>query len=255
MLPYYYNKQLKKYLIQFMHLFSGMQVSVGATSERPAGLIPAPIHYSSMDKVAASIVAGGTSNKPVRLPALSVDMVGLRQNPSYNAGLNTTLAQTYLPEGGFFASDVKTLTRLKPAAYVVDLDLAIWASNDDQHFQLIEQILSIFNPSIQIQTSDSRFDWTKITNVTLTGVRFNTNYPIGTANKIIMSNLSFEMPIYLSAPVDIRDQFVKDVLIRLSTMEADQSFDDMLSDFDGAGLQYESFASVSDVVDNIKPQE
>lgn len=248
MLPFYYNKQLKKYIVQFMHLFTGMQVHVGATSSREAALIPIPVHYSSMDKVSASIIVGGTSNKPLKLPVMSVDMVGLRQNPQYNAGLNQTHSQTYLPEGGMWASDVKTLTRLKPAAYLLDIDLAIWTSNDDQHFQVLEQILSIFNPSIQLQTSDSQFDWTKIATALLTGIRFNSNYPVVTANRFVMTNLTFEIPIYLSAPANIRDDFVKDVRIRLATMDTNDNFDDMLAEFDGQGIDYESVASVDDVI-------
>lgn len=255
MLPFYYNKQLKKYIIQFMNLFTGMQVHVGATSNREAGLIPVPVHYSSMDKVSASIAANGTSNKPLRLPVMSADMVGLRQNTAYNAGLNTTHSQTYLPEGGFFATDVKTLTRLKPAAYIMDIDLAIWTSNDDQHFQLIEQILSVFNPSVQIQTSDSQFDWTKIANVHLTGIRFNSNYPVGTANRIIMTNLTFEVPIYLSAPADARNEFVKDVLIRLAVLDQGENLDEMLNILDERGEEYESVASVDDVLAKIVPTE
>lgn len=255
MLPFYYNKQLKKYIIQFMHLFTEMQVRVGATSTREEALIPVPVHYSSMDKVSASIMANGTSNKPLRLPVMSVDMAGLRQNTAYNAGLNTTHSHTYLPEGGFFATDTRTLTRLKPAAYTMDIDLAIWTSNDDQHFQLLEQILSVFNPSVQIQTSDSEHDWTKITNVLLTGIRFNSNYPVGTANRIIMTNLTFEVPIYLSAPADSRNEFVKDIKLRLATLDTNASFDDLLNTLDDGEVGYESIASVDEVLARVKPPE
>lgn len=251
MLPFYYNKQLKRYIVQFMEIFSGMSVSVGATSLREAGLMPVPVHYSSMDKVSASISAGGTANKPVRLPVMSVDMVGIRQDTQRVAGLNQTHAQTYLPEGGFFATDTKTLRRLKPAAYILDLDLAIWTSNDDQHFQLLEQILSVFNPSVQLQTSDSQFDWTKISLCHLTGVRFNSNYPIGTANRIIMTNMTFELPIYLSAPVESRDEFVRDVMVRIGMLNEDE-MGDILAAFDEQGLQYENVASVNDILDKLE---
>jgi hypothetical protein len=216
MLPYFYDNQFKKYIVQFMTLFSGMQVSVGAGDN--AHLITVPIHFSQMDRVSASIMAGNTSNKPLRLPVMSVDIGGIRQDHMNHVGLNQSFSQTFLPEGGMFANDVKTITRLRPAVYVMDLDLAIWTSNTDQHFQLMEQILSIFNPSVQIQTSDGRFDWTKITTVELTGTSMNTNYPIGTSQRVVMANLSFSMPIFLSAPADLKDEFVRDVFIRIATV-------------------------------------
>lgn len=248
-MDFHYNKQIKRYLVQFMHLFTGMEVEVGATSSRPAGRISVPVHYSSMDKVAASVKAGGTSNMPLRLPVMSVDLVGIRQNTQYVAGLNQVHSQTYLPQDGFYASDTKTLSRLRPAAYILDLDLAIWTSNDDQHFQVLEQILCVFNPSVQLQVSDSRFDWTKISLATLTNMRFNSNYPIGTANRTVVTNLAFELPIYLSAPADVKEEFVKKVQIRLAALGADESFDDILGLFDEKGMGYENLASVDEIVE------
>ena len=248
MIPFNYSKQIKKFLVQFMSIFNGLEVEVGATSTRPAGLISVPIHYSSMDKVAASIMAGGTSNKPIRLPVMSVDLIGIRQDPRRSAGLNQVHSQTYMPQGGYFASDVKTLSRLMPVAMILDLDLAIWASNDDQHFQILEQIITLFNPSVQIQTSDASGDWTKISMVTLNGLRLNNNnYPLGTANRTIVSNLTFEIPIYLSAPANVKDEFVKKVQIRLATLDTDQSFDNLLEQFDAMGAEYDTVASVQDI--------
>ena len=256
MIPYYYNKQLKKYLIQFMNIFSGIQVEVGSNSSGKAErhLIEVPIHFSQMDKVAANIAAGGTVNKPVRVPVMSCDITAIRTDPLANAGLNQTFSQTYLPQGEYFANGVKTLVRLRPAVYVMDIDLAIWTSNTDQHFQILEQLLPIFNPSVQIQTSDAQFDWGKITMVTLENMAFNNNYPIGTANRVIMTNMQFSMPVYLSAPADIQDTFVRDIKLRLSAM-TDQEFDSMLQDgmldeFDNSMAEYQTIASVDTIVAN-----
>lgn len=247
MLPYFYDNQFKKYIVQFMTLFSGMQVSVGAGEN--ARLITVPIHFSQMDRVAASILAGGTANKPLRLPVMSVDIVGLRQDTLSHVGLNQTYSHTYLPEGGFFANDVKTITRLRPAVYHMDLDLAIWTSNTDQHFQMMEQILAVFNPSVQLQTSDGRFDWTKITNVELTGINLNSNYPIGTAQRVVMANLSFTMPVYMSAPADLKDQFVRDVFLRLSVVDDNTNLVEALAELELDDAPAENIASA----DNIKP--
>lgn len=247
MLPYFYDNQFKKYIVQFMTLFSGLQVSVGTGED--ARLITVPVHFSQMDRVAASIIAGGTSNKPLRLPVMSVDIVGIRQDPLSHVGLNQTFSQTYLPAGGYFADDVKTITRLRPAVYHLDLDLAIWTSNTDQHFQIMEQLLSVFNPSVQLQTSDDRFDWTKITNVELNGISLNSNYPIGTAHRVVMANLGFTMPVYMSAPADLKNQFVRDVLLRMAVVN-DDDLVAALAELDLDDVPSVNIASA----DDIKPQ-
>jgi hypothetical protein len=247
-IPYFYDNQIKKYLVQFMTIFSGLQVSVGAGEA--ARLISVPIHFSQMDKVSASIMAGGTSNQPLRLPVMSVDIMGIRQDQLTHVGLNQSFSQTYLPDGAYFADDVKTVTRLRPAVYRLDLDLAIWTSNTDQHFQIMEQILSVFNPSLQIQTSDGRFDWTKITEVELNGVSVNSNFPIGTAQRAVVANLTFTMPIFMSAPANIKDEFVRDILVRFAVVD-DTDLTAALAELDANEVPYQSLASA----DDIKPIE
>lgn len=249
MLPYYYNNQLKKYIVQFMYIFSGMQVKVGKSSTADERLIQVPIHFSQMDKVSAAIIAGNTTNKPVRVPVMSVDIMSLRQDPQTYAGLNQVHSETYLPEKAYFADGIKTISRLRPAPYVLDLDLAIWTSNTDQHFQMLEQILSIFNPSIQIQTSDGQFDWTKITTVALENIAMNNNYPLTTNNRVVLTNMTFTMPIFLSAPANVKDEFVRDILLRLSAVGSNFDMADMLNEFDDESLDYINIASADDVTD------
>lgn len=243
---FYYNQQIKRYLVQFMYLFSGMQVEVGANSTREAGLIDVPVYYSSMDKVAASIAAGNTSNKPIRIPTMSASLVGLRREQTI-PGLNQEYSETYLPAGAFFANQTKTLTRVKPMIYRATMSLNVWTSNLDQHFQILEQILTVFTPSIQIQTSDANMDWTKITTVELVDVRYSETYPINTQVRVPMTELTFEMPIYLSVPAERRDEFVRDILIRISAVDGDLPAD-IVSQFDEDGIDYVNIASADDIL-------
>lgn len=243
---FYYNQQIKRYLVQFMYLFGGMQVEVGANSTREAGLIDVPVFYSSMDKVAASIAAGNTSNKPIRIPAMSASLSGLRREQII-PGLNQEYAETYLPAGAFFANETKTLKRIRPMIYRATMSLNIWTSNLDQHFQILEQILTVFTPSIQIQTSDANMDWSKITTVELVDVRYSETYPINTQVRVPMTELTFEMPIYLSVPAERRDDFVRDILIRIAAVDGDLP-SDLVSQFDEEGIDYVNIASADDIL-------
>ena len=42
---YYYDKQITNYILQFMAIFSGLQVRVGKFGDQEESLIPVPIHY------------------------------------------------------------------------------------------------------------------------------------------------------------------------------------------------------------------
>jgi hypothetical protein len=106
-----------------------------------------------------------------------------------------------------------------PIPYVMTAELSLYASNTLQMHQILEQLLMLFDPVLQIQTSDAAFDWTKLTTVELTGINNEENYPPGGDRRIIMWSFNFEIPIYISAPVDIRDEIVKKIFITIGDMK------------------------------------
>jgi hypothetical protein len=70
------------------------------------------------------------------------------------------------------------------------MEAAIMATNEYQHQQMLEQILLLFNPDLQIQISDGYNDWTKITHVELVSVGLETPYPSEADRRIISTLLT-----------------------------------------------------------------
>ena len=120
----------------------------------------------------------------------------------------------------FFKDALAECSNCAPVMYTVtfSIELAIYASNTEQSQQILEQIMMIFDPSIQIQTTDANFDWTKLTTVELTAINSERNYPIGTDKRMTIWSLTFAVPIYISPPMDIRHDIVHDIFIRIGEM-------------------------------------
>jgi hypothetical protein len=215
---YYYDAQLKKYLIQFCNIFAGLKVQTGNGVCDTPEFMTVPISIGSRDRVVAAIQAGNTQNRPFSLPTMAVAMTGLANNPDGRKGVGVVDRRTYLPQGGVYPTDIKTITRVMPLPYMMKLELDVYASNTFQLHQILEQILMLFDPVLQIQKNDSAFDWTKITSVELTDINNQENYPAGADKRILMWSFSFDMPIYISAPADIREEFVKTIIIRLGDL-------------------------------------
>lgn len=220
---YFYNKQLRNYIIQAMAVFAEFKVMIGASETRPARTINIPIHYGAKDRVVAAIKADNTPNKPIRVPCMSMYLPSLNLAPELRKGNGNSRRNTYLPSGGIFPDDIRVVHQMMPVPYKANLELTIFVSSTDQHFQLLEQIASIFNPSVQLQSSDDLFDWTKITTLELTGINFEQAYPSGADRRIITSTLTFDMPVYIGIPADIRDKFIKSIMIRIGQMSAGHS--------------------------------
>lgn len=245
---FYYNKQLRRYLVQFMTIFHEMQVSVGKNDEADERLITVPIVNASKDRVVAAIKGGNTQNKPMRLPIFSCQITNLDLAPDRRKGVGNERRNTYLPTGGLFPDDIKVVSQRMPVPYNMGVDLNIWVSNQDQHYQIIEQITMLFDPDLVIQRSDDVFDWTRLTKVELTGIRFDENVPAGAERRLIQTTLSFEMPIYISVPAEVHDKYVKDIFIRLGAIDStSNSSVEIIQDLDDQGIEYEQIMGLDNV--------
>jgi hypothetical protein len=109
----------------------------------------------------------------------------------------------------------------------------------DTQMQILEQTLILFNPQIQIQTSDALFDGGKITTVELTGINNAENFPIGSNDRrTIMHTLSFDMIVYLSAPAQLKDNRIEDIKLRISSVTSasdlniDNTIEEVIAEYD-----------------------
>ena len=244
---YYYNKQLRAYLVQTMAIFAGMEVEVGKTNEVEPRLIKVPIRNGSEDRVVADIKSANTQNKPIRLPIMSMNLTNVTLAPQLRKGVGQQRRNTHMPTGGEFPTDIKVVRQRMPVPYVATFDLGIWTSNQDQHYQIMEQILMLFDPVLQIQTSDDPFDWTRLTTVELVGINFEETPP-GGERRLIQSTLNFEVPIYISAPVEVHDKFIKDIFIRIGAVNsAAQNSFDIVADLDAQGITYDPVFSLDNI--------
>lgn len=214
---FFYEGQLRSYLLQFCNIFAGLRVQTGKGECDEPEFMTVPITVGSRDRVVAAIMAGNTQNKPFAIPALAVAIQGLSLSPN-RKGIGTVDRRVYLPQGGVYPEDLRTLVRVMPIPYTLSLELSIYASNTNQLHQILEQILVLFDPVLQIQTSDAAHDWTKISSVELTGINNEENYPPGGDRRVLMWSLNFEMPIHLSIPADIRDELVRKIFIQLGDL-------------------------------------
>lgn len=98
-----------------------------------------------------------------------------------------------------------TVERLMPTPFKLTLKADIWSSSTDQKLQIAEQILVLFNPSLELQTSDNYVDWTSLTVLNLSSTSWTSRQvPVGTDTPIDICTLTFETPIWISPPVKVK---------------------------------------------------
>jgi len=211
---FFYEGQIRAYLTQFVNVFAGLKVQTGKGECNEPEFISVPIVIGSRDRVATAIQAGNVQNRPFSLPMMAANLTGLELSPN-RKGVNVVDNRTFLPAGGAYPNDLRVVTRVMPIPYVMSLELALYASNTQQLHQILEQLLCLFDPHLQIQVSDAAFDWTKLTSIELTSVSNEENYPPGGDRRVLTWSLNFAVPIYISTPVNVKDEIVRKIIIQL----------------------------------------
>ena len=117
-----------------------------------------------------------------------------------------------------------TVERLMPTPFKMTMRADLWTSNTDQKLQLLEQILVLFNPSLEIQTTDNYLDWTSLTTVYLSpSIGFTSrSIPAGAESDIDICSLDFEIPIYITPPAKVKKLgIVRSVISNVFTESGD----------------------------------
>lgn len=220
---YFFDHQIETYLRQFVAIFYGLQVKTGIGDCGETEMITVPIVIGDKDRVVAAIQSGNTQNRMFSIPAMSVYLSGLVRADDRRRTPGLLDQRVTLRAGGIFPDDLTVVKRAMPIPYDATIELSIYASNNNQMHQILEQILVMFDPDIQIQKSDAEFDWTRLTRVELVDIGNESNYPSGTDRRIIVWNITFKVPIYLSVPMGIKDDLVRKVVIQISALSTMQS--------------------------------
>lgn len=215
MQQFFYDEQIRRFLLQFTRIFSGFQIEYGREESNPdaAALIRVPIRYGDASRQAQTILQENSASSLPSTPLMTFYIAALNydrprmQEPYFVSKVNVrqrtydTATETYeTTQGNAF-----TIERLMPVPYALTLNLDIWTSNTNQKLQILEQILTLFNPSLEIQSTDNFLDWTSLSVVELESVNWSSRtIPIGTENPIDIATLRFNLPIWISPPAKVK---------------------------------------------------
>tara|TARA_B110000259_G_scaffold53589_2_gene63117 strand:+ start:625 stop:2106 length:1482 start_codon:yes stop_codon:yes gene_type:complete len=207
-MQHFYDGQIRRYITQMVRLMSNFSYKDGK-----GALTQIPVMYGDLTRQVANIIRENSENKIPSAPRMAVYITGLEldaarlSDSSYINKVNIR-ERAYDADGNeYLNTEGKnyTVERLMPTPYTLNVNVDIWSSNTDQKLQILEQILMLFNPSLEIQTTDNYIDWTSLSVVHQTGITFSSRtIPTGTESDIDIATISFTTPIYISPPVKVK---------------------------------------------------
>ena len=222
MAQFFYDNQIRRFLLQFAKIFSNWYVTKGKDPNGNDILVRVPVQYGDASRMAQTIIANNSASNLPTAPIITYYITGLEydqrrtQEPFFVDKINVRQrayndeTETYETTQG----QAFTVERLMPVPYTLRLQVDFWTTNYNQKLELIEQLGTLFNPALEIQSTDNFVDWTSLTVVFQDGLTFSSrSIPVGTANPIDVMSWKFYMPIWISTSSKLKKMGVINKII------------------------------------------
>jgi len=205
---HFYDGQIRRYLLQTIRVFSNFSVKHGDGT-----LHQVPVVYGDADRQVANILRQNSENKINSTPRISIYINGLsmdkdRLGDSSYVGKVHIRERFFDEETGQYTSgqgENYTVERMMPTPFKLSMKCDIWAANTDQKLQLLEQILVLFNPTLELQTTDNYIDWTSLSVLEITDLAWSSrSIPVGLDTPIDLATLTLAAPIWINPPVKVK---------------------------------------------------
>ena len=216
-MQHFYDGQIRRFVTQFIRVMSNFSYKDSAGTLRKI-----PTTYGNLTRQVAHIIRDNSENKVVSAPRISAYITGLEyardrvQNPTHVSKIHLRERDYDEATGEYLQTQGPgyTIERIMPVPFNLQMKCDIWSTNTDQKLQIMEQMLVLFNPSLEIQSTANYVDWTSLSLIELQSVNYSTRtIPQGTETEIDMGELTFTMPIWITPPAKVKQLGVIEKII------------------------------------------
>lgn len=207
-MEYFYDGQVRRYLTQFIRVMSNF-----GYKDAKGKVTKIPVMYGDMNRQVAQILRKNSENTIPSAPFIACYIKDIQfdrnrlQDPTFVSKVNIRErafnpdTSEYLPTQGANY----TIERIMPTPYEITFNADVWATSTDQKLQIWEQIVVLFNPSLEIQTTDNYIDWTSLSVLTLDSQTWSSRaIPQGVEQDIDIFTLTFKAPIWITPPAKVK---------------------------------------------------
>lgn len=207
-MQHFYDGQIRRYITQMVRMLSNFSYKDGQ-----GALVKIPVLYGDLSRQVGSILKDNSELKLLNAPKITIYITTLELDRDRLSD-SSFISKVNIRERAYDNTNKEylnhqgknyTIERLMPTPYNLSVNADIWTTNTEQKLQILEQILMLFNPSLEIQTTDNYIDWTSLSVVNLENINFSSR-SIGssTEDEIDIATIGFSTPIYISPPSKVK---------------------------------------------------
>lgn len=197
-----------------------------------------PVKYAETNRQASFILRNNSPASLLTAPSIACYVTGLTfdrermQEPNFISKVNIRERQFDDNTNQYTSNSGQgyTVERHMPVPFDLQITADLWTTNTEQKLQILEQILVLFNPSLEIQTNSNFIDWTSLSVVNLNDITFSSRpIPMGTEDQYDIATMTFTIPIWLSPPVKVKKLGVIQTIIANMYDESGKISDEIIN--------------------------
>ena len=229
---YFYDKQIRRYLQQVIRVFSHFNTQIGVDDLGKPTYQKIPVKYGDLSRQVSHIIKENSENKISSVPMMAVYINALRLNPDRRikpsernfVQINEKLYNKDTRQYENKAGSSYSVERHMPVPYDMTINVDLWTSNTEQKLQILEQILVLFNPVLNLNSGDNPLDWSRLSYLTIQDIIWSSaQVPQGVENVIDISTLTFDMQIFLNPPARVsRQKIIHTIIQDLQVLDKDK---------------------------------
>lgn len=227
---YRYDAQFERYIEQFLRAFSGFQTQDGVDRDSDGELDThrVPVVYGAMDRIVASILNKRETFTNQKIPIIAANLNGITPNPEEKRATahvdHISNEALNLPDG------IKAVERIQGPPFIMNMEINILASSTTELFQIVEQILLIFNPRLTIQVDTDGYNPDYLSEITLESIDPDIQYPMGTESRTVALGMSFTVPVRLRYPKSLTGGIIHEIRSRILDGNSEEVYFENIND-------------------------
>lgn len=217
---YFYHERIRKSVALFGRLFNNIYVVRKNSSGGVLNQLKVPLAYAPRQKYLERIRENNSleddTRVAIKLPRMSFEITDI----SYDLTRQLTKVSNFNTKG---TSVEKRQKFYSPVPYNIGFSLSVYAKNQDDALQIVEQILPTFNPqyTLTIYPFKSIYpNFVEDVPIAITGVTFEDDYQSTLEQRrTIIYNLTFEMKVQFYGDIENKE-IIREAEARIFNMNA-----------------------------------
>ena len=157
MQQFFYDQQIRRFLLQFARIFSNFQIEYGRANDTGAAtLIRVPVRYGDATRNAQTILQQNSASALPSTPLITFYITGMdydrpRMQEPYFVSNTQVRQRTYDADTETYETtqgNAFTIERLMPVPYKMTLNAYCWTCDTNRKFQLCEQMATLCNRAL-----------------------------------------------------------------------------------------------------------